>query len=279
MKLHLKKMVTKFISILLCVSILSANMFLYLPKNNIVDTAKSYKITQEETNIIDSHIEVSDNSDNIKVTSRSGIDRKKEEKEIVKYELYEFIINNCTYLYFDNLEKAYLQKDYLLRNTESVTVNINTIITENINILSEEFTINNTIENYILKYKKPSSCFPTISTNVSSTYGARPSRRDFHSGIDIAGNYGDNIYAYKSGKVIKVQYSNVSYGNMVLIEHDNGMKTRYAHMSSIIVTNGQYVLCGDTIGYMGSTGNSTGNHLHFEIILNGKTVNPYNYIF
>ena len=95
----------------------------------------------------------------------------------------------------------------------------------------------------------------------------------------MCGKYGDDIYAYKSGKVIKVQYSNVSYGNMVLIEHNDGTKTRYAHMSSIIVSNGQYVDCGQKIGYMGSTGNSTGNHLHFEIIVNNKAVNPYNYIF
>ena len=131
---------------------------------------------------------------------------------------------------------------------------------------------------YINKYKKPTTCFPTISHKVSSTFGKR-SRGDYHTGIDLCGKYGDDIYAYKSGKVIKVQYSNVSYGNMVLIEHNDGTKTRYAHMSSIIVSNGQYVDCGQRIGYMGSTGNSTGNHLHFEIIINNKAVNPYSYIF
>ena len=102
---------------------------------------------------------------------------------------------------------------------------------------------------------------------------------DFHTGIDLAGNYGDKIFAYKKGTIVYVQYSNKSYGNMVLIEHDNGLKTRYAHMSSISVEKGDIVECGDVIGRVGSTGNSTGNHLHFEIIIDNKTVNPYNYIF
>ena len=66
---------------------------------------------------------------------------------------------------------------------------------------------------------------------------------------------------------------------MVLIQHNDGTQSRYAHMSSISVSKGQYVSCGQIIGHVGSTGNSTGNHLHFEIIINGKTVNPYNYIF
>ena len=66
---------------------------------------------------------------------------------------------------------------------------------------------------------------------------------------------------------------------MVLITHGDGTQTRYAHMSNINVSNGQIISCGQVIGHVGSTGNSTGNHLHFEIIINGATVNPYNYIF
>ena len=156
---------------------------------------------------------------------------------------------------------------------------INELVKTNKNDLSEITTINNTVENYIARYKKKVICFPTKSHSISSTYGYRKSRGDFHSGIDLQGNYGDNIYAYKSGTIIKTQYSNISYGNMVLIQHNDGTQSRYAHMSSISVSKGQYVSCGQIIGHVGSTGNSTGNHLHFEIIINGKTVNPYNYIF
>lgn len=121
-------------------------------------------------------------------------------------------------------------------------------------------------------------CFPTKSHRISSRFGKR-SRGDFHTGIDLCGANGDNIYAYKSGKVIKVQYSKVSYGNMILIKHSNGLTTRYAHLNDIKVKLNQTVKMGELIGHMGSTGNSTGNHLHFEVIIGGEPVNPYNYIF
>lgn len=232
-----------------------------------------------------------------KITSRNGSIRQKKEMFII----YEFFINNEKKIYFETLDKANYQKDYLLRNTVGVSVNITETEIDNKDCLSTDFEINNTVENYILKYKKKTekksttnrassstrieikntnvskTCYPTVSRTISSGYGGRS--RGFHTGIDISGNYGDNIFAYKSGKVVKVQYSNKSYGNMVLITHGDGTQTRYAHMSRISVSNGQVVSCGQVIGHVGSTGNSTGNHLHFEMIINGSTVNPYNYIF
>ena len=77
-----------------------------------------------------------------------------------------------------------------------------------------------------------------------------------------------------------MQRSNSGYGNMVLINHGDGYKTRYGHMvsGSITVSVGEYVEAGQTIGKVGSTGNSTGPHLHFEVIYNGETQNPKNYI-
>lgn len=233
------------------------------------------------------------------VTSRNQAKRVVEKKET--FVIYELSINKEKQIYFETFGKAKYQKDYLVRNTVDISAEISEIKKDNTDCLSTEFEINNTIENYILKYKKKTqrqqttnrktrivqtedksdttkkTCYPTISKRVSSHYGKRT--RGFHTGIDISGNYGDNIFAYKSGTVSKVQYSNKSYGNMVLITHEDGSQTRYAHMSSIDVVNGQHVICGQTIGHVGSTGNSTGNHLHFEIIINGKTVNPYNYIF
>lgn len=271
----LKRTFKKFVSVLLCTIILIYNSLWMIPYNNEIAEEKDDNIIQ--TTIAKENID----TNRPIVTSRSGTIRrdKIEEVEKVEYTVYEFTINSETKLYFENQEKAELQKEYLIKNTDNVYVDILEITQDNKDNISDEFTINNTIENYILKYKKIFTSFPTISHRVTSTYGYRKSRGDFHSGIDLAGNYGDNIYAYKSGKVIKVQYSNVSYGNMVLIQHDDGSQSRYAHMSSIAVKLNQYVECGATIGYMGSTGNSTGNHLHFEIIINGKTVNPYSYIF
>lgn len=119
--------------------------------------------------------------------------------------------------------------------------------------------------------------------SVSSPYGWRSS--GWHNGIDLVksggGALGTPVIASKSGRVEVVQRSNSGYGNMVLIRHDNGYKTRYAHMisGSITVSVGDYVEAGQTIGKVGSTGNSTGPHLHFEVIYNGETQNPKNYIY
>lgn len=118
--------------------------------------------------------------------------------------------------------------------------------------------------------------------SVSSPYGWRSS--GWHNGIDLVkyggGASGTPVIASKGGRVEVVQRSNSGYGNMVLINHGDGYKTRYAHMikGSITVSVGDYVEAGQTIGKVGSTGNSTGPHLHFEVIVNGETQNPKNYI-
>ena len=96
-----------------------------------------------------------------------------------------------------------------------------------------------------------------------------------HPGIDIAASADDLIFAAASGKVVEVNYSNRGYGNMVMIEHLNGYRTLYAHLNSILVELGRFVLQGQPIGLAGSTGNSTGVHLHFEIRYQGGFVNPW----
>ena len=106
---------------------------------------------------------------------------------------------------------------------------------------------------------------------VSSPYGYRS--RDFHSGIDIAAGTGTPITASASGTVSQACYSG-GYGNMILINHGNGVMTRYGHASKLMVSAGQHVNKGQTIGLVGSTGISTGPHLHFEVIINGQTINP-----
>ncbi len=119
---------------------------------------------------------------------------------------------------------------------------------------------------------------------LSSLYGSRPDpftgRPDNHTGIDIPASRGTPIYASKSGVVITSVYgtgSAWSYGNYVVVSHSDGTSTLYAHMSSRAVSQGQTVNQGDVVGYVGTTGNSTGNHLHFEIRVNGSRVDPLNY--
>lgn len=117
-------------------------------------------------------------------------------------------------------------------------------------------------------------------TIITSRYGTRfhpiLQKERFHAGVDIGASAGSTIVASDGGTVAEATYSD-SYGNYVMINHGNGYTTVYAHMSSIAVSAGQSVSQGDTIGYVGSTGWSTGPHCHFEIRLNGSTTDPTGY--
>jgi murein DD-endopeptidase MepM/ murein hydrolase activator NlpD len=99
-----------------------------------------------------------------------------------------------------------------------------------------------------------------------------------HPGIDIDGNEGSPVYAADSGIVVYAGWNNWGYGNTVVINHSNGWQTLYAHLSSYYVGCGQSIFQGNTLGAMGSTGNATGSHLHFEMMYNGVKVNPHDYI-
>jgi LysM repeat protein len=115
--------------------------------------------------------------------------------------------------------------------------------------------------------------WPTSYHGISGyTYGA------IHPAIDIGGTTGDAIMASDSGVVVFAGWSNFGYGYMIVIDHGNGFQTAYAHLSAIAVGCGQSVFQGGYIGAMGSTGNSTGPHLHFEISLNGAKPNPLDYL-
>ena len=99
-----------------------------------------------------------------------------------------------------------------------------------------------------------------------------------HNGIDLAGSTGTPIYAYMGGTVVFAGWDSSGYGNCVKINHGNGLVTIYAHASALYVTAGQVVNAGDTIAGIGMTGWATGNHLHFEVKLNGVSVNPWPYL-
>jgi len=96
----------------------------------------------------------------------------------------------------------------------------------------------------------------------------------FHPGIDLAGAYGTPIYATADGTVTRAGWNSGGYGNMVEIDHGRGITTRYGHMSAVLVQAGDHVTRGQQIGRMGSTGRSTGNHLHYEVRIDGRPVNP-----
>jgi len=114
--------------------------------------------------------------------------------------------------------------------------------------------------------------------DVSSPYGLRWGGTDFHPGIDIANDAGTPIVATADGIVTTAGWNSGGYGNMVDIDHGNGMMTRYGHAQRVVVTTGQQVKRGQVIAYMGSTGFSTGPHVHYEVRVNGKPVNPSSYL-
>ena len=116
---------------------------------------------------------------------------------------------------------------------------------------------------------------------ITSEYGYRihpiQGTKKLHTGMDIGAKSGTDIVAAAGGTVIMAQYYG-GYGNCVIVDHGGGVSTLYAHMSKIGVSNGQSVSAGQSLGKVGSTGNSTGPHLHFEVRVNGNTQNPRNYV-
>lgn len=112
---------------------------------------------------------------------------------------------------------------------------------------------------------------------LTSGFGVR--RRDNHKGLDIANSMGTPIRAAAAGTVTYAQYNSGGYGNLVIISHGNGVQTYYGHCSKLYVTQGQTVSQGEVISAMGSTGISTGSHLHWEVRINGVAQNPRNYLY
>ena len=113
--------------------------------------------------------------------------------------------------------------------------------------------------------------WPTTSRKINQYFTYR------HTGIDVDGEYSSPIYAAQEGRVVFVGWGG-GYGLHVIIDHGNGMQTLYGHSSKTFVKNGQYVDKGQTIAMQGSTGWSTGVHLHFEVRINGRRTNPFSHL-
>ena len=120
-------------------------------------------------------------------------------------------------------------------------------------------------------------------SRIASGYGYRIhpiyKTRRLHTGMDFSAKKGTPIYATGDGKVSKLRRSRRGYGNHVIIDHGYGYKTLYAHMKKYIVQKGQKVKRGEVIGYVGNTGTSVAPHLHYEVIKDGKKINPANFYY
>ncbi len=122
---------------------------------------------------------------------------------------------------------------------------------------------------------------PLKNFTITSSFGVRKDpftgKQGYHKGMDMGAKSGETVHATAGGTVTKVS-SSPSYGNLVEIQHKFGFKTRYAHLKKVSVEQGDKVDVGDVVGYVGNTGRSTGPHLHYEVQINDKVLNPYSFV-
>lgn len=155
-----------------------------------------------------------------------------------------------------------LNEEYIIPSDDMYPTWTNTVVHYNAT-LPDSFKID--LRNYVM---------PTSNTKITDIFGYRPNRRRMHHGLDIKVFTGDTIYAAFDGKVRITSYQRRGYGHYVVIRHNNGIETLYAHLSKKLVKVNQNVKAGDPIGLGGNTGRSSGSHLHFETILMGKSIDP-----
>ena len=243
------------------------------------------------------------NIDNVEITENPEyelklVERKQETNETeiitalqknlkITYKYYEIALDGKTIANVNSEEEAQkiineINKDNLTIN-EKVTENIEEVKTDSFeiaksNVLKETGTTS-VEENSIANINGIKIATLPITGTISSRYGVSSSiRSSRHTGLDIAAQKGTPIKAIAEGTVIFASTSG-SYGNLVKIDHGNGIESWYGHTSKMYVTVGQKVNAGDIIAAVGSTGNSTGPHLHLEIRINGQHVNPQNYLY
>lgn len=226
-----------------------------------------------------------------------------QENLLITYKYYEIAFNNEKINSVNTIEEAEElikqikddneEKELDLSIIEKYTQNEKEVNTSEIEIAKQkcedkiEETIEETIEEQKKEEKEESTpkvngiklALKPISGTITSRYGESSTlRKSTHTGLDIAATTGTPIKVVADGVVTNASYSG-SYGNLVKISHGDGVETWYAHTSKMYVTVGQKVSAGDTIAAVGSTGNSTGAHLHFEIRINGNHINPQKYLY
>ena len=215
----------------------------------------------------------------------------------IMYKYYAVILNDETQTFVDSLEEAEQTVNQIkeehkdeeitldLKISENYTENLNEVSIETIQVAQAqvEEKVTALIEEEE-KSKLPSINGITlavvpVSGRVTSRYGAVSRiRSGAHTGTDIACTTGTDIKVVADGTVTFSQ-RNGSYGNLIKVDHGNGVETWYAHCSKLYATVGQQVKAGDVIAAVGSTGNSTGPHLHLEIRVDGVAINPQKYLY
>ena len=254
-----------------------------------VDTVDLNEIPEYELKFVDRTLE----------TNEKEVASKIEENLVVTYKYYEVALNDKELEKVNTIEDAENivnqikeengGKELDLTIVEKFTQNEEEAVTEDVELAKTDIQIK--VEAIIQEKEEQERidalpeingiklAVTPISGRISSRYGVSSSiRSSRHTGLDIAATRGTPIKVVADGTVTFAKY-NGSYGNLVKVDHGNGVETWYAHTNRMYVKVGDKVKAGDVIAAVGSTGNSTGPHLHLEIRINGKHVNPQLYLY
>lgn len=228
-----------------------------------------------------------------------------DEKDLKNHQLYTEIaqLRETEHEVRSQLETLYELESQVKESMEDLPVDIEPSggidlelsESEIMQLKEEKENLTNRTEHLIDRYRKTISTlektndelrnipteWPVKQDKITSKYGVRtdPFRKTstFHTGVDIRGNLGDIVYATADGQVIQAEHTG-GHGNLIVIKHSDTYETWYAHLSQMDVSKGDKVKKGEQIGKVGSTGRSTGPHLHYEIIENGEPIDPYTYL-
>ena len=226
------------------------------------------------------------------------IEKLKTSDTVITYKYYEVALNNEIKSYVKTLEEAEkvvneikeefsndnLELDLQIsekytESIENVDTNSLEVATANVESGAKEIKENKENENALAIVNNIKLSVLPVTGRITSRYGERSSlRRSTHTGLDIACTTGTDIKVVSNGTVT-FSGKKGSYGNLIIVDHGNGVETWYGHCSKLYANVGDNVTAGDVIAAVGSTGNSTGPHLHFEIRINGECVNPQNYVY
>lgn len=257
-------------------------------------------LTPDESNV--AFVELDEVEYTFTLVNRNFVDESTvlatlEESSQNVYRVYEVadLNNEETKVYVNSMEEAEEMVSTLKEQYSEIEPNlvINQIYLDNVDEVNEENiklakeALTNSLEQELEEKEKIDSrtvngiylAVTPVTGRITSRFGANESIRDHtHKGIDIAATRGTPILATAAGTVTFAGWSS-GYGYLVKIDHGNGVETYYGHCSRLYVSAGESVEAGTEIAAVGSTGNSTGNHLHFEIRLNGEQINPQTYVY
>ena len=236
-------------------------------------------------------------------TEENKLVNELKEEVTVTYKYYEIAVNNTVIEKVDTSEEAEQLVNQVKETNSEETIDLSIVekYTQNEEEVSTselevaKTNVEQTVETKVEEIKQQKeeeerlNSLPSINGiklavtptegRITSRYGVSSRiRKSTHTGLDIAAVTGTDIKVVADGTVISANY-NGSYGNLVKVDHGNGVETWYAHTSKMLVKAGDAVKAGDVIAKVGSTGNSTGPHLHLEIRINGEHVDPQDYLY